>query len=140
MTERDHVYKPMRDALPQAMWTRLENLVGQGMPDVHGCYQGVDVWIENKLVKGHRIIFQPTQPAWMMKRMAHGGRVYVLARKGDDLLLWSGRSLRALLMSCKPVGKNLVADYRDSAPVLVLSKPFDWDRLLFELFTAISHR
>jgi hypothetical protein len=135
MTEQRHVWEPLRKATsPPVDWMRLENLVGTGMSDANGCLNGVEVWVEHKIVKGHRIIFRPTQPAWMTRRAIHGGRVFVLARKDDFLYLWSGPGLRVLLQSCQTQGDTLVADYRAADPVLLLPKPFDWQLLLETLF------
>lgn len=131
MTEAKHVWEPLRKACPQVDWLRLENLVGTGQPDVNGCLNGVDAWVENKVVKGHRIIFRPKQPAWLIRRMLHGGRVFVLARREDIFLLYGGRGLSDLLHSMWPLADgDLVADWRAAQPVLVMAKPWDWELFL----------
>lgn len=134
MTEKSGVWEPLRDHAPQVHWMRIENLVGTGMADVNGCLNGVETWVENKLVKGNQITFQPMQPAWIMQRLAHGGRVFVLARRKDTLLVWTGPALVKLVRACEVRGKALVVDYRVSAPSLTLDVPFDWDVLIDALF------
>ena len=132
MTEKQHVYEPMRKALPEVDWCRLENLVGSGMADVNGCSrQGVAAWIETKIIHGNQIKFQRFQPAWLLKRLSFRDRVFVLARKDDTLFLWGGNALQRLLLSVEPRqdGKILVADYREKRPSLILSKPFPWWQL-----------
>lgn len=105
---------------------RVENLVGTGQPDVNGCLNGVEVWVELKYVRsGWAIKFQPTQPAWILKRTAYGGRVFILARKDDTFYLYRGAQVRELL------DRGLRVD-----PLLRLEKPFNWPRLLEVLFGA----
>ena len=124
MTEKSGVWEPLRDGTPQVMWMRLENLVGTGMPDVNGCLNGVEVWLELKHVaSGFKIKFQPTQPAWILKRTLYGGRVFVLVRKLDTLYLYHGSQVREL------VDQGLRVQ-----PVLRMAKPFDWDLLLDVVF------
>lgn len=139
MTEKTGVWEPLRDHSPQVHWMRVENLVGTGMSDVNGCLNGVEAWIENKLVKGNQITFQPMQPAWIIQRIAHGGRVFVLARKGDALLVWAGPPLLTLLRACQPRGKALVVDYRASVPLLTMPPPYDWDLLVETFFSRPVH-
>jgi hypothetical protein len=128
MTESQHVYKPMRDGCPQVDWQRFENLVGMGAADVNGCCRGTEAWIENKIIHGNQIKFQPQQPAWLLKRQSHGGNVFILARKDDAFWLYGGKQLRQLLRSCKPLSNGcLVAEYRIVAPNLVLQKPYNWE-------------
>ena len=134
MTEKTGVWEPLRKAAPQVHWTRIENLVGTGMSDVNGCLNGVEVWIENKLVHGNQITFQPMQPAWIIQRLMHGGRVFVLARKNDMLYLYGWEGLVKLLRTVKPQGKHLVADYRAAVPLVIVQKPFDWEAVTGAVF------
>ena len=139
MTEAQHVYAPMRKACPQVHWNRLENLVGTGAPDANGCLNGVEAWIENKIVHGNQIRFQPTQPAWIIQRLMHGGRVFVLARKDDVLMLYQGDALFKLVRSVAPHGKHLTADYRAGKPLL-FPQPFQWGVLLQTVFGHMATR
>ncbi len=134
MTERQGAWEPLRKALPHVHWQRLENLVGSGVPDVNGCLNGIEAWVETKLIKGNQITFQPFQPAWLLKRLHHGGRVFVLARKDDTLMLWGGSALAELLRSVKERGKVLVADYNDSIPLVLTHQPFNWRVIANVLF------
>jgi hypothetical protein len=124
MTEKSGVWDTLRKGCPQVQWMRLENLVGTGMPDVNGCLNGVEVWLELKYVaSGFKIHFQPTQPPWIFRRALSGGRVYVLARKEDVLYLYHGSQIR-----------ELVAQGLRLQPILRLEKPFDWYLLLSVVF------
>jgi hypothetical protein len=134
MTEREHIYKPMRKALPGVDWLRIENLVGEGMADINGCLKGVEAWIETKIVNGNQIRFQPFQPAWLINRLAHGGRAFVLARKDDELMLWGGLALNNLLRLVEERGDKLVVDHRLVLPSLALLKPFNWSALSTIIF------
>ncbi|WP_321471058.1 hypothetical protein [uncultured Paludibaculum sp.] len=137
MTEAKNVSAPLRDPAhsPGVDWMRLENLVGTGMPDINGCLNGVETWVETKLVKGNRLRFEPTQPAWIMKRVRHGGRVFVFARHQDTFLLWAGWP-SAWTRTAKPLSDGGTSvDYRDAGPVLVIDRPYDWKLLMEVLFT-----
>jgi len=119
---------------------RLENLVGAGMPDVNGCLNGTESWIETKLVKGNRIRFEPFQPAWLQKRARAGGRVFVFARKGATFYVWAGWP-RAWTDRCTLLSDGGISvDYRDAAPVLTMHMPYPWSLLIEVLFTRpINH-
>jgi hypothetical protein len=67
---------------------RIENTAGSGQPDLNMCFRGAEVWVELKMAKGKRLIFQPTQGPWIRQRTASGGRVFILARKNDTLRLF----------------------------------------------------
>lgn len=128
MTEKTGVWDLLHKNTPQVDWARVENLVGTGICDVNGCLNGVCVWIENKLVRsGFKIKFQPTQPAWILRRIAHGGRVFILVRKDNTLYLYHGKQVQALV----DVGLRL-------QPILKLSKPFNWPLLLDTLFGPVT--
>jgi hypothetical protein len=95
------------------------------MPDINGCLGGTEVWVETKLVTGNRIKFEPTQPAWLLKRCMSGGRVFVFARQKDTYLLWTGWQVRQLIDT----------DIRTVNPLLKLDRPYDWPLLMEVLFT-----
>lgn len=123
MTEQKHVWQPLKKGCPQVHWMRLENAVGTGMPDVNGCLNGVEAWIENKVTDGYAISFRPTQPAWIFQRVMHGGRVFILVRKKDTFYLYHGSQIRELVEQ----GLRL-------QPVLRMDKPFNWPLLLQTVF------
>lgn len=59
---------------------RVENSCSKGMPDVEGCLDGAQFWLEEKSVKAPkdiafalRIGFQPGQVEWIAKRIGAGG-------------------------------------------------------------------
>lgn len=71
--------------------TRVENLIGSGMPDVEGCYQGTQFWLELKSamrpVRSATPVRFPTkgreeQASWAISRIAAGGRVGYLLQVG----------------------------------------------------------
>lgn len=83
---------------------RVENMVLSGMPDVEGCLDDQQFWIELKceprparsttLVKAH---FRPAQIPWMKRRLKAGGLVSVLLQVGSGhdaarYLVHSGRA------------------------------------------------
>lgn len=127
MTEQAHVWAPLRRNTPVGVhWNRIENTAGTGMADLNGCHRGVEVWIENKIYKGNRVEFRPTQPGWIMTRRMAGGRVFVLARKDDSFLLYDGG--RVLQLAEQGIGTPalFVTNKHDGT--------WDWGGLLCTIF------
>lgn len=61
-------------------WQRIENVIGRGTPDVSvGIPNQHEVWLELKSTKG---AVRPEQRAWMLRRLAAGGRCLILRRAG----------------------------------------------------------
>ena len=60
--------------------TRFENWVMPGVPDVHGCKDGISFWIELKVMKGNKINLSPHQIMWNYKYSLHGGRSFIMAQ------------------------------------------------------------
>ena len=90
MRESD-LRKLIRQKLPMVHWQAVETGgTGLGVPDLNGCYEGVEFWVELKLVKrGLKLGLSPTQIAWLARRHRVGGRAWVFARRLDMFKLWS---------------------------------------------------
>jgi Holliday junction resolvase len=120
MPKESLLWKQLRDNLPKVHWQRIETgLTGAGVPDVNGCLDGKEVWVELKRVKGRQIGLRPMQIAWLATRTKYGGRCYVLAKKDKTIKLYSVEGLEQI--------KSLTWD---SSPLVELQSPFKWDRLL----------
>jgi hypothetical protein len=73
------------------MFTRIENLVDEGTPDVEGCIEGTHIWIEMKSCKRPARETTPIRPEtrlsqsiWHMERTAAGSvHHWVLIQVGD---------------------------------------------------------
>lgn len=91
--------------LPGPHWQRIETGgTGRGIPDINGCLDGVEVWVENKITDGWQVPLRPEQIGWIHRRARAGGRVFVLTRRtvvagprrgaaADDLYLHAGRDV-----------------------------------------------
>lgn len=98
---------------------RIENALTRGTPDVNGCFEGHEYWLELKVLDNkERCNLRPEQYLWHRKRQENGGRVFVLARNEDVLKLYQvQRSMEMFeLWSC--------------------SKPFDWNMMNQLIFTT----
>jgi len=63
-------------------WQSLETtLVAPGTPDLNGCRDGTEVWVENKQTTGWNVTLRPAQVAFLVARAAAGGRTFVAVRK-----------------------------------------------------------
>jgi hypothetical protein len=71
---------------------RIENSVGSGHPDVEGCIDGVQIWIELKseerpkrLTTPIRFKVRPSQDIWLQERVRAGCRhCFALLQVGQD--------------------------------------------------------
>lgn len=95
------------------------------MPDVQIEF-GEDVrWVELKVIRtGNKPTLRPAQRGWLGRRALKGHtNIFVLARKEDDLLLWTAQEIPALIMPGKC-----------PAPAFRTSPRWDWDTLAKIIF------
>jgi hypothetical protein len=118
-----------RKHLPTVQWSTIETATAEpGMPDLNGCWQGVDIWVEAKLTSGYSVLVKPSQVAWHTLRAANGGRSFFAVRRTkpfrhDELYLVRGNhagKLRGLGLSAVPH-----ACMSSGGPA-----NWDWDRVL----------
>lgn len=128
-------------------FTRIESVTSVGQSDVHGLYQGVDIWIELKIFHGNIIDFRKSEISWITRRIMLGGRVWILARKTtkseDALYLYRGSDIPALLAN----GVISIEGKRQGilkAPLTICSwgsvwlSPFNWEALKERMFFGWS--
>lgn len=109
---------------------RIENLAGSGQPDVNACLKGSEVWIELKMVKGNYIIFRSSQIAFFSRRAAVQGKVMVLARKEDNLILFRAEDVLSVADLLEPVKDGSVKIHWTKIPnPVVFSKPWQWEKI-----------
>jgi len=109
---------------------------GLGIPDVNLCLNGIETWVELKVVKGLRVELSPQQVVWHYRRARALGSSCILARdkfdgkrkgKGDHLYLWAGADAQA------------VAEQGIDVPALGhWQAPFAWDEVLAAIFSGPS--
>ena len=54
---------------------------GRGIPDLNGCIDFTEFWIEFKKTSANAIQISPEQVAWILRRKRAGGNVYIAVRK-----------------------------------------------------------
>ena len=85
-------------------WTRIESWSSYGVPDLNGCMDGKDFWIELKIIttKSDNSFprWSPLQIAWQTTRTRMGGVVWNLAShpSSASLFLLDGKDLAQRLM------------------------------------------
>lgn len=100
---------------------RIENVAGNGTPDVHNCTEGVVTWIETKSIDRLELLdtekpgLKASQRNWHLRYHKHGGRVFILTRVHDDIYVHT-------------------YDTRGFTRLFKTSKPFDWEGLVEILF------
>ena len=103
MTESDFYHEIKRGFSKEVHLQRIENAVGDGVPDVNAFRltgeteskaatpAGVDLWIETKMIRNGRVFVRHSQIAWCWQRCAkHGARnVFFAGRAPDGIKTWS---------------------------------------------------
>jgi Holliday junction resolvase len=114
------LWKTLRDGLTDVHWTRIESWAAPGVPDVNGCAEFGEFWIELKVIKNNRIKLSPHQIAWHTLRTRIGGRSYILAREAakTPLILFSGEQAKDLH------DKKI----NEISPMAKIEHPYDWAR------------
>lgn len=94
--------------LPEVHWQSIETWsTGQGVPDMNGCSESIEFWIEAKKTNGFTVDVEPHQIAWLERRARAGGRTFVAVRRlaaagprrgaaCDEFYLFRGIDARAL--------------------------------------------
>jgi hypothetical protein len=99
--------KLFRKHLPQVHWSSIESgLTEPGVPDLNGCFDGVDFWVENKKTNAWAVRVQPDQIGWHLRHSKDGGHTFFAIRRmakigprkvaADDLYLVAGQNVRSL--------------------------------------------
>ena len=100
------LWKALRDGTrPLGVhWTRMESWASPGVPDVNGCLNGKDFWVELKILatKSDKKFpkWRPHQIAWQTSRTSVGGCVWNLVHhpSSGSLLIIDGKYLGQRLM------------------------------------------
>ena len=97
---------------------------GRGIPDVNQCHQGVECWVELKIVKGKQVKLSPEQIAWHFRRARAGGTSWVIARdkadgvrkgKYDRIYVWPSSCVQGIFE------KGIKCE-----GAFIFEAPFDW--------------
>jgi|TARA_R100000455_G_C6164861_1_gene48669 penicillin-binding protein-related factor A (putative recombinase) len=124
MAKEKNLWLLVRDNLKDFHLQRIETgMTGSGVPDVNGCYAGVEFWLELKDVStnSNKIGLRVMQVSWIARRVAHGGKVFVLARKLNKLYLYK--------IQVKDDIIELVDNGLTCPPDLLLEIPYEWSAL-----------
>ena len=131
MAREKDLWLLLKNNLTDIHFQRIETgLTGSGVPDVNGCAKGKEFWIELKEIhRGKSLTLRPMQVAWMAKRSAVGGQVFVLARKQDLIKLYHVDGLSG----AKELQENPKGFYQKSLVTLI--KPYEWANLYSALLS-----
>lgn len=131
MAREKDLWLLLKNNLTDIHFQRIETgLTGSGVPDVNGCAKGKEFWIELKEIhRGKSLTLRPMQVAWMAKRSAVGGQVFVLARKQDVIKLYHVDGLSG----AKELQENPKGFYQNS--LITLIKPYEWGNLYSALLS-----
>lgn len=112
-----------RTHIKTAHWQRIETgMTGLGVPDMNYCLDGKEGWIEFKAVTGQRVRLRPEQVGWIERRTRAGGRVFIAARKSDELWIFAGSDAR--LVAVYPLKELNPLIYQTGGP-----GSWDWEKI-----------
>ena len=100
MGPEQKLYKKLKNATPQIIWNRIENLSLPGMPDLLGYNNsGTFFTVELKVTKGRKLKFSPHQIAWHVQ---HPKNSFILAeargpRAVNRFQMFRGSRIRELV-------------------------------------------
>ena len=77
----------LRKHIKNIHFTRIESSTIQGIPDVHGCGNGMPFWIELKSTADCFPKLSKFQQSWCYEYARHGGRVFILHQTLSQRLL-----------------------------------------------------
>jgi len=129
MAKEKNLWLLLRENIKEIHWQRIETgMTGAGVPDVNGCAKGKEFWVELKEIhSGNALTLRPMQISWLAKRASHGGQVFVMARKQDEIKLYHIESLTGI--------QDLVKTGYKSKALLTLTIPYKWDALATALLS-----
>ena len=100
MGPEQKLYKKLKNATPQIIWNRIENISLPGMPDLLGYNtSGTFFTVELKVTKGRKLKFSPHQIAWHVQ---HPNNSFILAeargpRTANRFQMFRGSRIRELV-------------------------------------------
>ena len=117
-------WKRLQLKLFDVFWTRIENSVSTGIPDLYGAHEKQSFFLELKCTKNNSLRISPTQVSWNFSNVSNGGRSFFLAETLSDstLYLYGGKS-----------GKDLVKWGLKTVPIDTFPAPWDTQKLLHHL-------
>ena len=116
----------------QAYWERIENTASTGMPDLHGFYDGDEIWLELKVGKP---LLQPSQISWFTKRQVENmhSQYVICASKVGELHVYDLISMDAIVKKGDKfllMGSPAVYDSRSRSEMQSLFNAITHQRML----------
>ena len=88
------LYQALKKNLPRVHWQRVETgAISTGVPDVNGCWQGSEFWVELKIGVIQSVKLSPQQCAWHMRRASSGGVSWIFASDPSSRKLWMSQAI-----------------------------------------------
>ena len=77
MKPESKFWKQVKENLSDIHWTRLENRIGQGIPDCYGISAGISVWLELKVIRSNKMF---------SRLFRNRGILAIVCKAGETLL------------------------------------------------------
>lgn len=103
--------------MPRVRYTRIENSIGSGIPDLNFTYKGKTYWYELKVTKtkAGKIEFRSAQINWHNKERKAGGNPLCLAQdlNSGKMYRFTTEGLPKTILLNEIPSKKEVKDYKD---------------------------
>ncbi len=116
--------------------TRIENVISSGFPDVVTVNGDQTILIELKVEKKGWVYFRTSQISFFVRTRKVKGKVWILSRAGDYILITSSNELLKLTGVPYKEGYMRYKQHDITDISIVWAKPWDWTHVNAVLFTA----
>ena len=96
--------------------------MGTGVPDVNGCWQGKEFWLELKIGSLQSVNLSPQQCAWHMRRANVGGLSWIFIHDPSKHFLWLVPGVESINLRERHLSSSKFIEIQES--------PYDWKDLL----------
>lgn len=125
-------------------FSRIENSIEPGMPDIFTCFSAQQSWVETKIMKRREgfecLWFQKFQLPWMRRYSGAGlSNIFVIAGFDDDRGTMTVYHAKELLKApTHPYQRWTLVRLTDINAVMEMKKPYDWEALRTLLTTQYT--
>lgn len=136
MNEQD-IWNKLRNKWPIVHWVRMENTSASGTPDCNFCYNGHDVWVELKILRGPFVYLEQFQLQFHLSRNMKGGKSLIFAMDKDRFMVLRLSNPDQLEFAI-PTGKFKKFNVQYLDKLVEWEKPFDWAEMFYEFMEVLN--
>lgn len=129
----------LRNKWVSVHWVRIENSSLSGTPDANFCFDGYDVWVELKILRGNYVYLKKFQQVFHLSRNRKGGHSFIFARDKERIMVLAFTDPEVLKKGIA-VGDFRKYNVQDLELVIQWEKPFNWAEMFYQLMERVKCR